>query len=185
MPAAYCRKSRSKFIVTDVIKMTDTKIEAAKLVDNLYKSNRISVDEHTTILSAITEIETLDSRDEELEDLWLQFVDLPVYPYIDAIGKPYLSFSAGTPREKILRWFNERYSRGVYSLLFGDNVNRMLELAKLYRHNQLCVECSTGLCVFNSGGVCMFPMVSGRKPVVDGEEGCQDTILDPGAFSCQ
>lgn len=165
--------------------MTKLKIKAADLVNNLYTSNRISTDEYITISSALDEIEPLDSRDKELENLWAQLEDVPMDPETERIDEPYLHFPSETHREEIWKWFDERYSRGISGLLYGDGVDRTPDISKLYHHKRLCGECFTEFCVFNSDDTCMFPMVSGRKPVIDDEGDCQDIAFEPNVSGCQ
>lgn len=65
------------------------------------------------------EMKTLRERDIELEKLWKQFEDLPMDPDTEKIEEPFLSFPAGTDREDIWHWFDERHSKGVVYLLYG------------------------------------------------------------------
>ena len=59
--------------------------------------------------------------DKQLEELWAELEDVLVYE--DEKGYMYLQndwfiFEAGTEREEIWHWFDERYSKGVYYLLY-------------------------------------------------------------------
>lgn len=65
------------------------------------------------------QMKTLRERDIELEKLWKQFEDLPMDPDTEKIEEPFLSFPAGTDREDIWHWFDERHSKGVVYLLYG------------------------------------------------------------------
>lgn len=65
------------------------------------------------------EMKTMRERDIELEKLWKQFGDLPMDPDTEKIEEPFLSFPAGTDREDIWHWFDERHSKGVVYLLYG------------------------------------------------------------------
>lgn len=65
------------------------------------------------------EMKTLRERDIELEKLWKQFEDLPMDPDTEKIEEPFLIFPAGTDREDIWHWFDERHSKGVVYLLYG------------------------------------------------------------------
>lgn len=65
------------------------------------------------------EMKTLRERDIELEKLWKQFEDLPMDPDTQKIEEPFLSFPAGTDREDIWHWFDERHSKGISYLLYG------------------------------------------------------------------
>lgn len=116
---------------------------------------------------------TLLDRDEVLERLWAEFADLPMNPDTECIEEPFLGFSAGTHREDIWHWFDERHSKGVAHLLYGDGVDRVHDLSQLCYRKQLCEECLSETCIFNPEGVCMFPMVSGRSPRLH-DDGCDD-----------
>lgn len=59
------------------------------------------------------EMKTLRERDIELEKLWKQFEDLPMDPDTEKIEEPFLSFPAGTDREDIWHWFDERHSKDI------------------------------------------------------------------------
>lgn len=61
--------------------------------------------------------------DAELEKLWELFGEIDVDDN-DAIQEEFLGFSEGTDRIEIWQWFDERYSRGVVSLLYPDSVAR-------------------------------------------------------------
>ena len=73
---------------------------------------------------------TLSERDAVLELLWKQFAEVPMDPETEKTEAPFLhlpmndadylvSFDAGTPREDIWHWFDERHSKGVVYLLYG------------------------------------------------------------------
>ena len=64
-------------------------------------------------------MKTLKERDSELEKLWNQFGDIPMNPDTERIEEPFLGFPAGTDREDIWHWFDERHSKGVSFLLYG------------------------------------------------------------------
>lgn len=59
-------------------------------------------------------------NDRELEALWKQFGDVAMNPETEEIEESFLSFPAGTHREEIWHWFDERYSKGVAALLYGE-----------------------------------------------------------------
>lgn len=54
--------------------------------------------------------------DTELEKLWELFGNV-VINNDDEILEEFLGFPAGTGREEIWHWFDERYSQGVYELM--------------------------------------------------------------------
>lgn len=76
-------------------------------------------------------METLQKRDAALEQIWKQFADHPINPETEKIEAPFLhlpmsnddyfvSFDVGTTKEDIWLWFDERHSKGVLFLLYGD-----------------------------------------------------------------
>lgn len=71
-------------------------------------------------IKAMAPAATLRDRDAELERLWAEFGDVPMNPETECMGEPFLGFPAGTHREDIWHWFDERHSRGVAYLLNGD-----------------------------------------------------------------
>lgn len=64
-------------------------------------------------------MDTIAERDARLEELWDAFGDVPMNPETEKIEEDFLMFPAGTDREDIWHWFDERYSKGVHSLLYG------------------------------------------------------------------
>lgn len=101
--------------------MSYLKDEALELVNRLHQENRLSSDEYSTIFDALDEIELLRDRDELLEDLWDKFGDVPMNPETECIEEAFLGWGPGIHREEIWHWFDKRYSKGVYALLYGDN----------------------------------------------------------------
>lgn len=92
-------------------------------------------------LGKIVNVDTLHTRDEWLKKLWAEFGELPMNPETECMEKPFLHFPAGTHREEIWHWFDERYSTGVYSLLYpfsGNKVDALTaaELRKAYEKQQ-------------------------------------------------
>ena len=61
------------------------------------------------------ETSDLDSR---LERLWDDFSDVPMDSETECICDSFLGFPAGTHREEIWKWFDERHSRGVYYRMY-------------------------------------------------------------------
>lgn len=64
-------------------------------------------------------IDTLKDRDNDLKELWEMFGDVPMNPETECMEEAFLGFPAGTHREEIWHWFDERYSKGVYALMYG------------------------------------------------------------------
>lgn len=117
-------------------------------------------------------MDTLQKRDAELEQLWAEFGDVPMNPETEEIEAPFLCFPAGTNREEVWEWFDERYSRGVAKLmLVGEPKDR--EVAQALFLTSLCCECDSEHCVFNPDGICKAPFVTGRAPGLN-DDGCTD-----------
>ena len=55
--------------------------------------------------------------DRELETLWCIFGDIPMDPVTEQIEDSFIGFPAGTHREEIWHWFDERYTGGVHALM--------------------------------------------------------------------
>lgn len=120
------------------------------------------------------DIAPLTDRDEALEKLWAEFGDIPMNPETERIEEPFLSFPAGTHREEIWHWFDERYSKGVAYLMYGGAEDYVPETRRLYGLKKLCFECESKDCQFNRMGECRFAMVHERKPRINDEDGCID-----------
>ena len=117
-------------------------------------------------------IPTLKERDKRLERLWAEFGDVPMNPETEEIEAQFLCFPAGTNREEVWEWFDERYSRGVAKLLLvGEPKDR--EVARALYLQSLCTECDAEYCAFNSDGICKAPFVTGRAPGLN-DDGCTD-----------
>lgn len=117
-------------------------------------------------------MDTLQKRDAELERLWAEFGDVPMNPETEEIEAQFLCFPAGTNREEVWEWFDERYSRGVAKLLLvGEPKDR--EVAQALFLTSLCCECDSEHCVFNPDGICKAPFVTGRAPGLN-DDGCTD-----------
>lgn len=121
----------------------------------------------------------LADRDAELEEIWAELCDVPMDPETERIEEPFLHFPAGTHREEIWKWFDERYSRGVYHLLYAfDGADRTDEIARLTYLKTLCFDCETEACGLNCGGICKFPLVYGRIPKISEEDGCTEGSIE-------
>lgn len=133
------------------------------------------IDLPDSVVEKIGQAQTLRERDKRLEELWSQLEDVPMDPDTERLEAPFLHFPAGTSREDIWRWFDERHSKGVAYLLHGDGVDRTEDTATLCYQKQLCTECDSETCVFNPDGICKFPFVGGRAPGLN-DDGCTDYI---------
>ena len=57
--------------------------------------------------------------DDQLKTLWGIFGDIPMDPNNETIEEKFLCFEIGTNRFDIWKWFDKRYSKGVYELIYG------------------------------------------------------------------
>jgi hypothetical protein len=121
------------------------------------------------------ELKTLKERDKMLEELWNELEDVPMNPETECIEEDFYIFPAGTDREDIWHYFDERHSKGVAYLLYGDSVERTDETAQLLYKKQLCFECDSENCIFNPEGKCLYPLLYGKKPE-DTFNGCSGWI---------
>lgn len=55
---------------------------------------------------------------EQFKELWAIFGDISMNPVTEEIEEAFLCYPAGTPREEIWHWFDQRYNGGVYKLLY-------------------------------------------------------------------
>lgn len=152
--------------------MSRVKENALRSLEKL--KDQIPTENYSAIEEGLREIEPLKDRDWELENLWNKFADIPMDPDTECMEEPFLSFKAGTPREEIWRWFDERHSKGVAYLLYGDGTDRTCEMANLFYLNLLCQECESRSCQFNHDCECRFSLVHGRIPRITEADGCID-----------
>ena len=101
-------------------------------------------------------------------------------PETECIEEKFMGWGPGIHREEIWHWFDERHSKGVAYLLYGDGFDRTPEPAKLLYLKQLCFECESTSCQFNHGGECRFALVHERKPRINDIEGCIDYDYQEG-----
>lgn len=154
--------------------MSAKKEAAIDICNGLHQENKIGYTDYLAVMDAICEFDTLDERDEELEALWEQFVDVPVDPDTEKLEEQYIHFPAGTDREDVWHWFDERHSKGVAYLLYRDGVDRTDMTSKLLYLKQLCTECEGHGCTYNHDGECRFALVHERKPEINDTDGCAD-----------
>lgn len=158
--------------------MNEIKGRAVDTLNELHPS--IDYAAYCTILDGLLDIETLRDRDEELEELWEQFTDVPMNPETECIEVPFLGWGAGVQRDEIWHWFDRRHSKGVAYLLYGDGFDRTPEAAKLLYLKQFCIECESQSCQYNHGGECRFALVHERKPRINDVDGCIDYDYQEG-----
>lgn len=153
--------------------MTALKSKALDIAHGLYDRNFLDAAGYAALRDALEEIETLRDRDEALEELWDQFADVPMDPETERIEEAFMGWGRGISREEIWHWFDQRHSKGVAYLLYGDGIDRTEQVAKLLYLKQLCAECTSSTCQFNHGGECRFALVHERKPRIT-DDGCID-----------
>ena len=100
--------------------MTDLKKWALEILDQLNCEGRpMEYRDYSVIFDALDEIESLRCRDEALEQLWARLEDVPMNPETECIEEDFVNWPAGTHREDIWHWFDERHSKGISYLLYG------------------------------------------------------------------
>ena len=159
--------------------MSEYKEQAAKILNESYRKSRIDHSDYLAIMDGLCEIETLRDRDERLEKLWRQFFEVYVNPDTECLGEEFQGWPAGTHREEIWHWFDQRHSEGVYYLLYGPKLNPE-KVEKLVRLGDLSFECESSDCCFNHKGVCRFALVHERKPRIHDNYGCLDSSYEEG-----
>lgn len=157
-----------------------------KMLANTHLPLSLKTPDYAVIYNALAEIEPLSDRDRELEDLWAQLEDVPMDPETEKLEEDFYPdnracfFSAGTDREDIWHWFDERHSKGIAYLLYNDGVDRTPELANQMYLKQLCFDCESSSCQYNHGGECRFALVHERKPRINDYDGCIDYDYQEG-----
>ncbi len=116
--------------------------------------------------------------DRQLENLWQQFGDIPMDPETECIEEPFLDFPAGTFREEVWHWFDERYSKGIYNLMYQGGEDRTQDITKLLYLSDQCFECETHDCAYNHNGVCCYALVHEKMPEITDENGCVSGVID-------
>lgn len=135
--------------------------KAADTAAELYQTGCINYAGYRAIRDGLDEFWTLAERDAALEKLWAELEDIPMNPETECLEAPILDFPAGTFREDIWRWFDERHSKGVAYLMYGgaaepfpDNTALWKTLEEHWGHNvrivkygdldapaDICLEC--------------------------------------------
>lgn len=65
-----------------------------------------------------------EHNDAILEKLWAAFADTPIGEHGDAIEEAFMHFPAGTDRFEIWHWFDEKHSKGLNWLMYGEEKKR-------------------------------------------------------------
>lgn len=113
--------------------------------------------------------------DYALKQLWAELTDIPMNPDTERMEAQFLHFPAGTEREDIWHWFDERYSKGIVSLLYsesGETDNCISPTERPDGLNEICPNCSRNACTYNCGGVCYAILILGRNPQVAEDGKC-------------
>ncbi|MCI9166505.1 MAG: hypothetical protein HFF64_10980 [Oscillospiraceae bacterium] len=101
--------------------MDECKRQALEIVNRLHQEDRIDSGDYTILHDGLCEIECLRDRDEELEELWAQFGDIPMDLKTECIEAPFMGWGPGVHREEIWKWFDQRHSKGVAYLMYGGS----------------------------------------------------------------
>jgi len=158
--------------------MNEAKRAAIEVLDELH--SQIDYSAYCVIHDGITDIETLRDRDDQLEELWGQFADVPINPDTECIEDEFLGWGAGIHREEIWHWFDRRHSKGVAHLLYNDGIDRVDQFSRMVYLKQLCHECESSSCQYNHGGECRFALVHERRPRINDTDGCIDYDYQEG-----
>ena len=160
--------------------MTETKRKAFEVANELYNKDVLSSSDYAAIRNGLEEIETMRDRDEELEELWEKYADVPMNPETECIEDTFMGWGAGVHREEIWHWFDRRHSKGIGYLLYRDGVDRTDQFSKMMYLKQFCIECESCACQFNHGGECRFALVHERRPRINDADGCIDYDYQEG-----
>lgn len=153
--------------------MTMLKSRAFDIAYGLYnKKDVLSLSDYEAIREGLEEIETLRERDVALEEMWSQFADIPVDPKTECIEVPFMWWWPGVSRNGIWHWFDQRHSKGIAYLLYGNAEDYVPETKRLYGLSKLCFECESKTCQYNHDGECRFALVHERKPRITDGGGC-------------
>lgn len=155
----------------------DVKRQAIETMNELHQT--VPYDAYCAVMDGLQEIDTLRDRDEELEELWDQFGDIPMNPETECIEAPFMGWGPGISREEIWHWFDQRHSKGVAYLLYG-RPGYVVKASELMQMKTLCFECESVTCLFNHGGECRFALVHERKPRINDADGCIDYDYQEG-----
>lgn len=158
--------------------MNKIKLHAIDTLNELHSC--IPYIDYCNIMDGLQNIETLQDRDEELEELWAQFEDIPMNPETECIEKEFMGWGPGTHREKIWHWFDLRHSKGIVYLLYCNGFEGTPETAKSLYLKKNCMECESTGCQFNHNGECRFALVHERNPRITDEDGCIDCGYQKG-----
>lgn len=99
--------------------MSNPRTLAVATATNMHLHGELRQDQYICIRDGLEYFESLKERDQALENMWNEFADVPMNPDTECMEEPFLDFPAGTRREDIWHWFDERHSKGVAYLLYG------------------------------------------------------------------
>ena len=116
---------------------------------------------------------TIKERDKKLEELWAELDDVPFNPETEESEAEYQHFPVGTHKFEIWKWFDERYSKGVASLIYQNSNADTITTERLYYLNKLTFPCRHEDCVYNASGNCRFALINEVCPETS-TTGCKD-----------
>ena len=160
--------------------MSNPRTLAVATATNMHLHGELRQDQYICIRDGLEYFESLKERDQALENMWNEFADVPMNPDTECMEEPFLDFPAGTRREDIWHWFDERHSKGVAYLLYEGAEDYVPETKRLYGLSKLCFECESKTCKFNHGGECRFALVHERKARITDDDGCIDYDYQEG-----
>lgn len=138
------------------------------------------------ILVQFSDIESLADRDDKLTQLWEIFSEIPMNPDTEQMELGFLHFPAGTHREEIWKWFDQRYSKGIGYLLYADGLDHAVDLANLAYRRSMCEDCDNDGCGYYVGGICGHALIHGQKAAYDDHRGCLGYVEKPTVLcSCE
>lgn len=91
-----------------------------KEIMNLLESEKNNIKLDGKVADTVSSDAEKEYTDLELEKLWEAFGDVPMNPETEVMADDFLHFPKGTHREDIWKWFDQKHSKGVHFLLYGD-----------------------------------------------------------------
>lgn len=118
--------------------MNSLKQQALIKLNELFNELNIPYGAYSLIHDVITDIESLKDRDCDLEEIWKLFADIPINLETECIEEDFLIWKKGVHREEIWHWFDERHSKGVHYLLYGDDCDHEQKKCFVVEHSNYC-----------------------------------------------
>ena len=92
--------------------------------DEIFAETEMTIPNHCPLCGAYDMLEAIDCKrgeklsDRLIENMWTIYRDYLYYNEDgETIAEDFLDFNAGTRIEKIWKWFDKAYSKGVYALI--------------------------------------------------------------------